>query len=246
MRPPFAATRKAVEIGGAGGHDQERQRIERRVQKEVERVLGEQLARIMAQVSFGAESLGADFWGDEADVMVADLLPVIGGIVDAAILIAVSDLQAAVHVGIDPAALEARLARWARKYTFKLIKGIDANTRRIVQESMRNWALTGGTVADLRKMLESSFGKVRAELIAVTEVTRAFAKAHHETWVESGVVVAREWRTAEDLDVCPICRDELNEEQAPLGEMFPGDVEDPPAHPRCRCWTVPIIPERLR
>jgi SPP1 gp7 family putative phage head morphogenesis protein len=52
-----------------------------------------------------------------------------------------------------------------------------------------------------------------------------------------------EWRTAEDDRVCAICGPRNGEryalDDAPM---------QPPAHPSCRCWIVPVVmtPEELR
>ena len=54
-------------------------------------------------------------------------------------------------------------------------------------------------------------------------------------WRESGVVAGREWNTAVDELVCPICGP-LHGKFAPYGEPFEGGYDSPPAHPRCRCW----------
>lgn len=241
-RKPSPSTRKAYEIGDSG-HDAERRKVEARVQREVQSALDGQMERVMLQAPYGVP--GTDFWRDEGHAMTQLLLPVIGAIVRQAVGTATADLDAMMNIGIDRASLEARLARWARTYTFDLIRGVDANTRRSVGEAMANWQIAGGTIDDLRQSLTSTFGANRAVMIAETEVTRAYAAAHRETWEESGVVLAREWRTAMDERVCPICN-ALNETQARMGKSFAGGIDDPPAHPRCRCWTVPITKWRLR
>ena len=39
---------------------------------------------------------------------------------------------------------------------------------------------------------------------------------------------------------CPICGP-LQGQQAALGQQFEGGFDNPPAHPRCRCWVVPVV-----
>jgi SPP1 gp7 family putative phage head morphogenesis protein len=83
--------------------------------------------------------------------------------------------------------------------------------------------------------LEDVFGPVRAELIGVTEVTRAYQQGSVAAWKEAGIIKKKEVRVSEDELVCPIC--------APKnGKQY--DLDDPagdsPFHVRCRCWSVPV------
>jgi len=79
------------------------------------------------------------------------------------------------------------------------------------------------------------FGSVRAEAVAVTEVTRIFHASNVIGWRELGVD-AWAFQTAVDEIVCPICE--------PLHgkEFHLEDTENsPPRHPRCRCFSKPIV-----
>lgn len=78
----------------------------------------------------------------------------------------------------------------------------------------------------------------QAELVAMTEVTRAMQAAAVAHYHRTGIHEVR-WRTAEDAKVCPACR--ANEEAGPhpLGTPFPSGALAPPEHPRCRCALVP-------
>lgn len=240
MRPPFAPThdRKAIEIGG-DGHDALRRKLEKRLQEMVERSLSGQRERVLGRIRYG-QVVDDVFWKAEVERLQQELLPHVNAAIAESQGIAVQDLAALVHVGIDAAMFNARLAKWARTYSFDLIKDITDNTRRAVQEAVMNWSIMGEEMNELTKLLEPLFGPVRGKLIAETEITRLFAMAHLESWRLSGVVEAREWRTANDEVVCPICG-ELAGQQAELDKGFIGGVSDPPAHPRCRCWTVPVI-----
>ena len=80
-------------------------------------------------------------------------------------------------------------------------------------------------------------------MIASTEVTRAYAEGTQAAYREAGVIERMQWRTARDEIVCPICG-ALHNVQAALGQPFVnpqnGREYFPPAHPRCRCWVVPV------
>ena len=132
--------------------------------------------------------------------------------------------------------------KWADDYSGELIQGIDNTTLRNVRQQVAQWASNGQPLTALEKELETVFGKTRASLIASTEVTRAYAQGNKISYQESGIVKKIKWRTAQGEMVCPICGS-LNNKMANIEEGFPGVVNGglPPAHPRCRCWIVPIV-----
>lgn len=148
-------------------------------------------------------------------------------------------LRAAVTVGVqfDPAVINTMAAKWAREYSYNLVRDITETTRAAVAQAIEKFISTPGmTRAELVKLLEPTFGPVRAEMIAVTEVTRAYSEATTEYQrllsEEYGITMVRVWKTRNDELVCPIC--------GPLNEKDEGDwpadqKSGPPAHPRCRC-----------
>lgn len=139
-------------------------------------------------------------------------------------------------------------AEYARQYAATLVSDILETTRERIRTEVAAFTENKETVNQLRDRLSplkneagSPFGKRRAELIAVTETTRMYAQANAMTWERSGVVEGREWRTNTDELVCPICGG-MDGVVAKLGENFQGTYngDNPPAHPKCRCWTVPV------
>jgi SPP1 gp7 family putative phage head morphogenesis protein len=88
---------------------------------------------------------------------------------------------------------------------------------------------------DLISRVERVWGGPRADVAAITEVTRLYAEGNRAAWAASGVVKALQWKTSQDERVCPVC--------GPLADTeLAMDAEDvPPAHPRCRCWIVPVV-----
>ena len=97
------------------------------------------------------------------------------------------------------------------------------------------------TVNQLRDRLMAGnlFSRNRASMIAVTETTRAYASGNEAAWRASQVVEGKEWMTAYDEAVCPICAP-LSGKIVKLNESF-GRVDKPPAHVNCRCWIVPVV-----
>jgi len=139
-------------------------------------------------------------------------------------------------ITFDMAVVSREAIEWARSYTYDLIRGLVDTTRTLVQQATSTFFETPGmTLGDLNRLLEPAFGPVRAEMIAVTEVTRADSMAvnqQQQLLAEQGVEMRRIWNTRHDELVCAICGplNGLPEEDWKI--MFP---DGPPAHPRCRC-----------
>lgn len=150
-------------------------------------------------------------------------------------------------VQLDWAIVNRSAVDWAQNYTFDLVRGITETTQRRLQETLSAWLESGEAFPALQVEMEKLFDNPqRAELIAVTEGTRAVSEGNAQTWNAAGVW-GSEWRTAEDELVCPICGG-LNRQRRPSGENFTVTVQGrvtsiprPPAHPGCRCTRVPVV-----
>ena len=148
-----------------------------------------------------------------------------------------------------------RFARdWAQVYSYNLITRIDESTGRQVGDAVVAWMESGAHLDALVAHLEPTFGVVRAEAIAATETTRAFAEGTLLGYRQSGLVLATMWKTAVDERVCPICRPlhgaigDLNgnfRHPGGVGKAFryEGRMFRPPGHVRCRCAIAPIVDE---
>lgn len=101
----------------------------------------------------------------------------------------------------------------------------------ILREAIRTARLEGWQPRRVAQMIAPQFGRERAELIAVTEITRLVGGGAQAAYRAEGYITW-EWRTAEDRRVDDVC-------QARAGEAFPMSTAFEPAHPRCRCWPVP-------
>ena len=150
------------------------------------------------------------------------------------------------RVGLEPdyTVVNTRAAEWARRYVGQLVKGISETTREALRQAIATFAETPGfTIGDIMKQLP--FTAERALMVAVTETTRAYAQGNRlgakqlqEQW--PGVKVIRTWFTNNDDLVCPVCG-QLNGAEVGADDPFKladgTEVDDPPAHPNCRCWT---------
>ena len=149
--------------------------------------------------------------------------------------------KAAIEVGVWELANNAA-AQWAMSYGYDLVRGLLATTRDRLQAEVAEYIRNSETIGQLTARIRqaSGFADERARMIAVTEVTRAYAEGNRAAWRASGVIEAREWRTNADELVCPVCGP-LAGRVVGLDEPFADGVDGPPAHPRCRCWCVPAI-----
>jgi AcrR family transcriptional regulator len=142
------------------------------------------------------------------------------------------------RIDFDIARINVAAMEWAHKYTFELVKGIDATTRRLLSNATRQFLETPGmTVGQLTELIAPAFGDARAGMIAVTETTRAFSQGttvYQEMLKEAGIEMRRVWRSSADEGVCEYICDPLDGQPE---EMW-GGYDGPPAHPNCRCFTV--------
>lgn len=134
----------------------------------------------------------------------------------------------------DPATMATTASAWANTYTFDLVTKLTSDTRTVVQNAIAAYLKTPGMTREaLEKLLRPAFGLVRAEMIAITETTRAAAQAAtmYQTFLaESGLTFTRINRTNADDRVCAIC--------GPLNGKAEADwpnEQGPPWHTRCRC-----------
>lgn len=146
-------------------------------------------------------------------------------------------------VKVDWSLVNRDAETFARDYAYDLITGITETTVADTQAAISRWIEAGNALDDLKQSLTTIFASpARAEMIAQTESTRAFAEGNTRAWV-AAKVPARRWFTVRDGDVCEIC-DPLHGKVVPLGKPFKsidGDIDNPPAHPRCRCYVQPAF-----
>lgn len=226
---------------------QRKQLADVRLKGVVERIFRTQKLRIQAwlmlqqAVDRGIIKIPAD-WNQISDKEMADLVITLTEARQDGVRL----FDEQVQTGIDYTATNARAARRAREYAGKLIKDIDKTTEGAVRNVIASFVETPGmTVGDVIEQLP--FDEARSRMIAVTEITRAYAEGEMEAGQElkekyPDVQVIKIWFTNEDEKVCLLCE--------PLGEMGevdfdhqyfePDDYSDgqnPPRHANCRCWT---------
>ena len=216
--------------------------VEARAEDNITRALGKQRRELLPRGASDDVVAAAASRVDETSGPVRDALR--------AALVESADLGVAVAVeqfdsigfAFDWTLANEAARDWADRHAGELISGVNATTKRNVQRSVAAWVDNGEPLSALVSELETTFGRKRAQLIASTEVTQAYAEANRLSYLESGVVDTVEWRTANDERVCPICGPLHGKTDDAERPDFDG-VGIPPAHPRCRCWIVPVVPD---
>jgi SPP1 gp7 family putative phage head morphogenesis protein len=148
-------------------------------------------------------------------------------------------------ITIDWTLVNSAVAEWAKDQSFLLtyanVWSITNNMTGKLRTEIDNFIRDPKmTINELERRLIPFFDETRAGMIAITEVTRAFAEGNRLAWKESGVVERKRWNTANDELVCLICGP-LNGTVVDIDDVFDSNYAGPPAHPRCRCWITPVV-----
>lgn len=173
------------------------------------------------------ENVPASFWDTAGKELQAAISPFIQKIY----LQQAELMMEEATVGVDWALVNQMAVDAARAYTFDLVRGIMQTSREALQSTVSSYFSEGWTMGDLTERLTSIFGPVRAEMIAVTEVTRAASMGEQGIAGElskMGIEMIPYWETNNDELVCPFC---ASRHRKPITDGI-----YPPGHPRCRCF----------
>ena len=183
-----------------------------------------------------------EWWDTQTGQMIADLRPQMEAMARDAML----GYAVEVGVGIEWGVIAEEAAAWAEQYAGELIRGITDTTRKVVGRKVAEFIRTPGrTIGDLKADLAPHFGETRAQMIAVTETTRAYAAGttfYQNALAEAGVKMVRVWHTSRDEKVCVQCGPLDGKPEA----EWPAEIRSPdypPRHPQCRCWTTLTLAE---
>lgn len=116
-------------------------------------------------------------------------------------------------------------------YTDSWWEQFEAGTQRQMRTIIANAERFGFTIDQVILQMEPLFGPVRAQRIAVSEITNLLGMGAQETYRRAGYGQWI-WRTVRDSRVDPICR-------ARDRRRFPISTPFRRAHVNCRCWPVP-------
>ena len=184
-----------------------------------------------------------EYWDNGWKQMAAEVEPVLMDIY----LGQAQAFMGTISIGVDWDMVNKGAAEYARKYGYDLVREIFQKTEqgvtdilRALQTEIPNFYEEGMNLGQLEARLGRWFSPVRAEMIAITETTRAATEAERVVVdliaQETGVGLIPIWQTENDKIVCDICDEKHNQ---PIT-----DGEYPPLHVRCRCWVVYEFPKK--
>lgn len=220
---------KQVDIGDIDGEG--RYEVEEQLARELAAILATWLAVVARNIAAGDEHpLDEEAFANE---LMAVLVPFLVAYASAQVMAMLEEFG----LDIDPAEINAEVLAWATTYSSQLAQQLVQTTNKAVEKAVEQFRLNPTlTEEQIASLLEFTFSEVRADLISITELTRALAIG---VWLaqqlleQLGLKLTRVWETAKDELVCAeIC--------APLDEQ-PEEVwkaefpEGPPAHGNCRC-----------
>ena len=162
--------------------------MELRIIRRLEEVLAETRMQVLRRAKREGLTLldNAAFWAAQDALLYRVLL---SGIEDGAML--GTSVGTAVigelGIGVDWALVNQDAAEWARRYAGDLIRGISRTTRSATRTAISNWIESGEPLDELSRRLTPTFGRTRAEMIASTEVTRAYAEGNERAARDSGL-----------------------------------------------------------
>ncbi len=232
MRLPFADT-KAIRRTSAGDVDPDgdaKNEDELRLLRLLKARLSSQYRETLDRLGWPPDlnRLDSEFWASASGLMIADLRPELERMAMASIA---STVSPSVPIVWDEAVIAREAADWATTYTYELVRGIQDNTRQLLQRVVPEFVRTPGmTIGQLRAEITPAFGERRAQAIAVTETTRAYAEGKRQVQSElahAGIRMTRIWRTSMDERVCPICSALADKPESEWNNS------GPPAHPNC-------------
>ncbi len=188
------------------------------------------------------KQLGEAFWDEERIKLFKILFPVLSS---STIKGAVSGIElfGLAELGVDFTLLNSAAVDFAATHTADVVAQITETNVRAFVDAFGPWLESGEPLSALTESLLSSYGSVRAEMIAVTETTRAFAQGNILAWTQTEVVEGKKWMTAQDGFVDDTICKPLAGTEVPLDSAWDtpvGSLESPPAHVRCRCYLQPV------
>jgi len=156
---------------------------------------------------------------------------------------------------IDMTGIKSKITRDVKL----MAKGVTETTNIKMQKAIEAGIRNNEGVNDITIRIKNIFteaSNARAKLISETETARYTNQSTEKSFIDSGVIEAKQWQT--NPGACPICVP-LDGKTVDLGTLFfekgdstittegnkynfdYSDVGYPPAHPRCRCFIAPVF-----
>jgi hypothetical protein len=224
-----------------------RDALERKIARLLGRFNKQQLGELVEMMgnSPSMAKVPPSYWTESEQALAAELIPFSENVY----LEAAARVLDEVPVGVDWTLVNQSAADYSIREVGKLVRGITDTTRKRIGGAVSNYFTDAERLGDLELALSrmtdrfgNILGPIRAEMIAVTEVTRAAAEGERATVRElkrEGIEMVEVWQTNNDELVCPICGPRHGQREGTNWTRYEG----PPAHPRCRCWVNHELPK---
>ena len=223
-----------------------------KLERKIARLLGKynrgQLEKLLEMMgnSPSLTKIPPEFWTESQQALAAELLP----FSEQVYLEAAQRVIEEMPIGVNWQLVNQGAADWASRYMDDLVMEISKTTERGIGQAVSRYFTDAETMGDLESALSvmkdrfgNVYGPIRAEMIAVTEVTRAAAQGELAVASElrkEGIEMRKVWQTNKDELVCPICGPLQGQEEGVWRQSAP---DGPPAHPRCRCSLSLLLPK---
>lgn len=226
-----------------------REKVERFINRVVERAIDQvpdEIALIQKKALFDEEGLVT-----QATV---DFTPILNEV------LILSGQQALKFIDSDDLYLAFDVRKVIEENVRKFAKSMLETDRDKIVEIIADGLSGGDSVNRIRNNIVDTFdefSKVQAERITRTEVIRASNIGAEDAWRQSGVVTGKQWLTALDDRVDPLCeymngkivslsksyfrKGEVLEVNGHKADFSYGAVKEPPLHPNCRCTLLPVL-----
>lgn len=154
--------------------------------------------------------------------------------------------QAAAGAGVTYDPFESTAQAWIDGRSFQLVQELFdrsfETTRKALRKTLAAGWQAGEGADDLAGRIRGVFShatRYRSYMIARTETTACANAAMLGVW-EQAKMPYKQWLSARDERVCPVCGP-LDREVVALHEAFSGGMLAPPAHPNCLPGTEQVL-----
>lgn len=224
----------------------------------VERFINGLVARAVDQIPTEVARMQRKALLQEADEMtraVIDFAPVLN---EVAIL---AGQQALSFIGDDNHYIPVDIRKVVEKEVRKFAESMIETDKNKIIDMIADGLSEGHSVPKIRQNILTEFeefSKMQAERITRTEVIRASNYGTIDAWANSSLVVGKQWLTAKDDRVDPLCasmngkiiygvnknffnKGESLEVDDQVAKFDYGAIKAPPLHPNCRCTLLPVL-----
>jgi hypothetical protein len=214
-----------------------RDELERKLARVVGRDLRAELSKLMDYLGDppSLTNVPNEYWSNGWRDIRKDVEPILADIY----LGQAQGMMAEIGIGVDWDMVNTTASQWSSRHTEQILRDMFAMRYGHLNETIPRFYEDGWNLGQLRSELEKWYSPVRAEMIAITETTRAAVEGEralvNQLEKETGVRMTPIWQTSNDERVCPIC--------GPKHGQPITDGKYPPAHPNCRCWVTYEFPK---